>query len=101
MPRFGVLFLILATVLFCACPRTDNQEIDDQAGLMAPIERQRVVSFAHSLLRNQDIELKVVILERAAADLDQKALKLFEDYRVGNQTHGARGLLLVIDPLGH
>lgn len=100
MSRFGLLFLILATVLFCGCPQPNETSIDDRAGLLASSERQRVESFARSLLQDQDIELKVVILEKAAADLDQKALKLFEDYRVGRKTRGARGLLLVIDPAG-
>jgi len=101
MSRFGVLIVMLVAVLLAGCPQTNESPIADRAGLMARSERQRVADFQHSLLQDYDIELKVVVLERTAADLDQKALQLFEEYGVGRQTHGARGLLLVIDPLGH
>ena len=101
MSRFGVLILMLLVVLLSGCPQTNESPIDDRAGLMAPSERQRVADFQHSLLQDYDIEFKVVVLERTTADLDQKALQLFEKYGVGRQTHGARGLLLVIDPMGH
>jgi hypothetical protein len=87
-------------VLISGCPQTNESSIDDRPGLLVSSERQRVDSFARSLLQDQDIELKVVILEKVASDLDQKALQLFEEYRVGRKTRGARGLLLVIDPLG-
>lgn len=100
MSRFLVLILLLLAVLLSGCPQTNESPIDDRAGLMARTERQRVVDFQRSLLQDQDIELKVMVLGKAAADLDQKALELFEDYGVGRQTRGARGLLLVIDPLG-
>ncbi len=100
MSRFGVLILMLVALLLTGCPQTNEAPIDDRAGLMAPIERQRVADFQRSLLQNQDIELAVVVLEKTAADLDQKALQLFEDYGVGHKTRGARGLLLVIDPSG-
>jgi hypothetical protein len=100
MSRFGVLIVMLVAVLLAGCPQTNKSPIDDQAGLMSRTERQRVASFAHSLLQNHDIELKVVVLKKAASDLDQKALQLFEDLGLGRQTRGARGLLLLIDPLG-
>jgi hypothetical protein len=100
MSRFGVPIVMLVAVLLAGCPQTNESPIADRAGLMARSERQRVVDFQHSLLQDYDIELKVVVLERAAADLDQKALGLINTYRVGRQTRGARGLLLVIDPLG-
>jgi uncharacterized protein len=103
MQRLGVriLLLMLVGVLLASCKPATEQGIEDRVGLLTSEERQRVVDFQHSLLQDYDIELKVVVLERTAADLDQKALQLFEEYGVGRQTHGARGLLLVIDPLGH
>lgn len=102
MHRLSVLTLltVLVAVLLVGCPQTNDAPIDDRAGLMTSAERQRVADFQSSLLNNQDIELAVVVLEKAAADLDQKALQLFENYRVGRKTQGARGLLLVIDPSG-
>ncbi|OEU72488.1 MAG: hypothetical protein BA869_02480 [Desulfuromonadales bacterium C00003107] len=103
MQRLGVriLLLMLVGVLLAGCKPATEQGIEDRVGLLTSVERQRVADFQHSLLQDYDIELKVVVLERTAADLDQKALQLFEEYGVGRQTHGARGLLLVIDPLGH
>ncbi len=95
-----ILCLILLVFLLAGCSKSDDQPVEDRAGLLTLTERQRVDSYARSLLQDQDIELKVVILEKTAADLDQKALELVETYRVGSQTRGARGLLLVIDPLG-
>lgn len=103
MQRLGVriLLLMLVGVLLASCKPATEHGIEDRVGLLTSVERQRVADFQHSLLQDYDIELKVVVLERTAADLDQKALQLFEEYGVGRQTHGARGLLLVIDPLGH
>ncbi len=103
MHRLGILILLilLAVFLLAGCPQSNEQSIDDRSGLLTSSERQRVVGFQYSLLQDLDIEFKVVVLEKAAADLDRKALQLFEDYRVGRQTRSARGLLLVIDPIGH
>lgn len=95
-----ILVLMLVGVLLVGCQRSDDQSIEDRAGLLTSLERQRVASFAHSLLQNHDIELKVVVLKKAASDLDQKALQLFDNFGLGRQTRGAHGLLLVIDPLG-
>ncbi len=102
MHRLSVLTLLtlLAAFFLAGCPQINESPIDDRAGLMTLAERQRVADFQHSLLQDYDIELKVVVLEGTAADLDQKALQLFEEYGVGRQTRGARGLLLVIDPSG-
>jgi len=95
-----ILLLMFVTVLLAGCPKSDDRPIDDRAGLLKAAERRRVADFQRSLLQGQDIELKVTVLERAAADLDRKAVELFETYRVGGRTRAARGLLLVIDPAG-
>lgn len=97
---FWIQLLLMAAVLLTGCPQSNKSLIDDQAGLMTQTERQRVVDFQRSLLQNHDVELKVVVLKKAASDLDQKALQLFEKFGLGRQTRGARGLLLVIDPSG-
>lgn len=95
-----ILLLMLLGVLLAGCPRSADRPIDDRGRLLSSSERQRVGDFQRSLLQDQDIELKVVVLERAAADLDRMARELFESYRVGGRTRAARGLLLAIDPAG-
>ncbi len=95
-----LLSLILLAGLLAGCPKSNDPPIDDPAGLLTSSERQRVADFQRSLLQDQDIELKVVVLEEAAIDLDQLALDLFATYRVGQRTRAERGLLLAIDPAG-
>ena len=95
-----ILLMMFVGVLLAGCPKSDDRLIDDPAGLLTAAERQGVGEFQRSLLRNHHIELKVVVLQRPAVDLDQTALELFEHYGVGRRTRAARGLLLVIDPAG-
>ncbi|SHJ12406.1 uncharacterized protein SAMN02745165_01641 [Malonomonas rubra DSM 5091] len=89
--------LLIVSLLLCCCEQVAL--VQDDAALLSDAQRQRLETFQTLLLEEQDVELHLVILERAAVDLDQEALELFEQKRIGGQTSGARGLLLVVDPI--
>ncbi|MCM2265208.1 MAG: TPM domain-containing protein [Desulfuromonadales bacterium] len=78
------------TVVFC----------DDRAELLSGPQRDRLNGFHQKLLEDVDIHLLVVVLDRLERDLDGKSVAIFEKYRVGSETNGARGVLLVVDPFG-
>ena len=52
------------------------------------------------LLRDLDIHFKAVFLVGRGGDIDRTAVELFDRYRLGMQTRAARGVLLVVDPVG-
>jgi len=61
-------------------------------------QQGRLQTFQQLLYVEQDVEFLLVILDHAVADLDQKALDLFEEHKLGRMTNGARGLLLLVAP---
>lgn len=99
MPRLlAPLLLLLLTLTACQRPAADF--IDDRAGLLAPAARERIAAMHRQLLTDLDLHLKLVILETTVADLDAEALRLVEAGKVGGDTRGARGVLLLVDPQG-
>jgi uncharacterized membrane protein YgcG len=94
-------FLLLALLtLLAGCNQEPSHDfVQDPAGLLSSAQQQRLKEFQQLLLTEQDVDFLLVILDQAAVDLDQQALDLFELNRLGEQTAGARGLLLLVDPL--
>lgn len=75
--------------------------IDDRPGLLTQREKDRIARFHHALLNDLDIHIKVVVLETSCTDLDQEAVRLFQEYVPGTATRGAKGILFLVDPKGH
>lgn len=101
MKSFIKFWLILVVPLLLAgCADRREQPVEDQAGLLSTAEESRLGQFHRHLLKELDIELKVLVLAESPGDIDRAAVKLFEDYGVGRRTRAARGVLLVVDPPG-
>jgi len=47
-----------------------------------------------------DIHIMAVLLEESPDDIDKEAANIFQEYGVGGTTHGAKGVLFLIDPAG-
>ena len=52
------------------------------------------------LLEELDIHIKVIILEEASPDINQKTVQLFGENALGKKTRGAKGVLFLVDPAG-
>lgn len=98
--RFARLVLGLVLLLCCGCSRSNAALtfVDDPAALLSGIERQRIEDQAQSLLQYQHIQLLVVVLSQPVDDLDDMAVKTFEQHRLGIHTGKARVILLLFDP---
>jgi uncharacterized protein len=103
MAKSFLPLLLLPLLLLPAACRDRSKPpsfIDDRAGLLTSAERGRIENYHRRLLKDLDIHLDVVILTGRSADIDAEAVRLFEAYKVGAETRGARGVLLLIDPEG-
>lgn len=70
--------------------------VADQAGLLADDEQARIAEFHRYLLRDHDLDYRVVIA-RNLGDVDLYAADYFRDNEVGAASRTGRGLLLVLD----
>ncbi|MFT5180187.1 MAG: hypothetical protein ACI8S3_000059 [Alphaproteobacteria bacterium] len=71
--------------------------VDDDAALMSPDERAFVASFHGFLIKDHNIDYRVVTVD-GAGDIDRFAAKRFEKLFANSRSATGRGLLLVIDP---
>ena len=96
------VFALLA-VVFCAggCERStaDERAVVDQAGLLSSQATQRIEQLAHSMLKHNGVQLQVVTLATSPADMDAAALHWMEEHHVGQLAGGARGVVLMVDPV--
>jgi len=99
--RIIVLFCLLVFLsLGCSDQSSESKDfIVDQAGILQKLEINRIHDYHDKLLDELDVHLKVVVLGVKTADIDRKAVELFEQYALGSRTRGARGVLLLVDPL--
>lgn len=74
--------------------------VSDQAALLSKAEKNHITQLGRALLRDMDIHIMTVVLKESPDDIDNKAVKLFQEYGVGRTTHGAKGVLFLIDPFG-
>ena len=101
MKTFVTITCLLFAFLAAGCNRPEPVTFcDDRAGLLSADRQERLRSFHRQLIKDADIHLLVVVLDRQVQDLDREAVVLFEQHRVGGTTNGARGVLLVVDPVG-
>jgi uncharacterized protein len=95
--RLPLVSVLLVSLLGC---RGEPGFLEDRAGLLTPAERERIVGYHERLLDAFDIHLKLVILAQSPPDLDALAVEVFGTDRVGMETGGARGVLILVDPPG-
>jgi len=95
-----VTFLTLA-LLVAGCDRPPaTPQVDDRASRLEASRVARLEAYQTRLRQDVDIHFQLTLLTKSPADLDTEALRLFEAYRLGSTTNGARGVLLLIDPVG-
>lgn len=92
-----VVAFALAALLSCSS-EPKRSFVQDRAKLLSTDQKQRLAEFQNLLLQEEDVHLFVATLDHPADNLEQIALELFEENSLGEQTNGARGLLLVIAP---
>jgi uncharacterized protein len=74
--------------------------VNDQASLLSKAEKNHITQLTSALLKDMDIHIMAVVLKESPDDIDYKAVTLFQKYGVGRSTHGAKGILFLIDPQG-
>jgi hypothetical protein len=101
-----VLFLFLITGFTGCTGNNDPQKnagitfVRDPAALLSKAEKKHITHLSSALLRDMDIHIMAVVLKQSPEDMDNQAVKLFQEYGVGRTTHGAKGVLFLIDPSG-
>ncbi|MGE4579798.1 MAG: YgcG family protein [Desulfuromonadales bacterium] len=94
------IFLGLA-LLVASCDRpTAMSQVDDRAALLDTDRVARLEAFQEHLRQDIDIHFQLTLLAKSPTNLDAEALRLFEAHRLGSTTRGARGVLLLVDPVG-
>jgi len=103
---FAAVFLS-CFAMFAGC--TENNDppknsvitfVSDQAALLSKAEKNHITQLSSALLRDMDIHIMAVVLKQSPEDINNKAVKLFQEYGVGRTTNGAKGVLFLIDPSG-
>lgn len=74
--------------------------VSDKADLLSKAEKNHITQLGSALLRDMDIHIMAVVLKESPENIDNKAVKFFQEYGVGQTTHGAKGVLFLIDPPG-
>ena len=74
--------------------------VSDQAALLSKAEINHITQLGNARLRDMDIHIMALVLKESPEDIDNKAVKLFQEYGVGRTTNGAKGVLFLVDPLG-
>lgn len=101
MMKLAALFLLIISLMLAGCDRHKAPLFcDDRPGLLNSAQQERLSHFHRKLLDDIDVHLVLVVLDKRSLNLDHEAVVLFDQYRVGGETQGARGVLLVIDPDG-
>lgn len=100
-------FLLFYTTIPTGCTGSNSSPksegisfISDHAALLSKAEKDHIAQLTGALLKDMDIHIMAVVLEESPDDIDSKAVQLFQEYGVGRTTHGAKGVLFLIDPLG-
>lgn len=100
------IFLCFVAI-FAGCTGNNNPQkssgitfVSDEAALLSKVEKYRITQLSSALLRDMDIHIMAVVLKQSPKDIDIKAVNLFQEYGVGRTTHGAKGVLFLIDPSG-
>lgn len=98
------LTVIFALIIFvpgvCFSIESGPDFVDDQTQILTKHERERIVQMNGKLLKDLDIHIKVVVLEKSPLDINQEAVRLFEEAALGKKTQEAKGVLFLVDPTG-
>lgn len=99
MNRFAVLLLavVLAAAAIVFLRSRDVPIVLDEAGLLDESERAFVSKYHGYLVKDHDIDYRVVTSNLPSSVLEQ-AVDLYEKLGVGSRSEWGRGLLLVINP---
>ncbi len=98
MRNFLLSFLFFGLIF--GCSTGGNDFLEDPAKFLSASEKERIEHYHAVLLKAQDIHFKAVFLKDAVADIDQKAVELFDQYKLGEKTKAAKGVLLLVDAKG-
>lgn len=95
-----VLAATIAVLLIYAIPEPHHQTslVQDNARLMTVAERQRLSEYHSFLIDDHDIDYRV-ITSGETADINNFAVKHFEEEFSRSRSKSGRGLLLVVDPV--
>lgn len=103
---FAAVFLS-CFAMFAGCTENNDPKknsvitfVSDQAALLSKAEKNHITQLSSALLRDMDIHIMTVVLKQSPEDINNKAVKLFQEYGVGRTTNGAKGVLFLIDPSG-
>jgi uncharacterized protein len=98
---------LFSIFMFEACTKNSDPQkksgitfVMDQAALLSQAEKNHMIQLSSALMRDMDIHIMAVVLKQSPADIDNKAVELFQQYGVGRTTNGAKGVLFLIDPSG-
>jgi hypothetical protein len=100
------LFLFSVTMFQACTGNNDPQKssgitfVSDPAALLSNAEKNHMTQLSSALLRDMDIHIVTVVLKQSPEDINNQAVKLFQEYGVGRTTNGAKGVLFLIDPSG-
>lgn len=92
-----LLFSFLCLGVIFGCSTGNHEFLEDPANFLSASEKERIEQFHAILLKEEDIHFKVVFLRDVADDIDQKAVTLFDQYKLGAKTRAARGVLFLVD----
>lgn len=99
----SAIFLV-SFILCVGCTKNNNSSglkfVNDQAGILSKAEKDHITELNNALLRDMDIHIMVIVIKKRSEDIDNEAVKLFEEYNIGRTTKGAKGVLFLIDPSG-
>jgi uncharacterized protein len=71
--------------------------VQDQAGLLAPAQRDQIADYHEAILEAYDLDYRVVVLT-GGPDVNAAAARHFADMEIGGLSTRGRGLLLLIAP---
>ena len=91
----------MPAILLTACRNhPETSFVDDRAGLLKTEQLIHLENYHHLLLRDLNIHFQLTILAESPTDPDRMAIELFDTLGLGKATGGARGVLLLVDPVG-
>lgn len=98
LPRAGIVIWVAIVMAIAAtgCSRPQTF-VRDGANLMSHEQVQHVSTFHSSLLKDHDIDYRVVTENITGVDINDRAEELFTAQKVGSESRGGRGLLLVLN----
>jgi len=98
--RVTLPLCLVLLIMLGACQRPESDFVHDPSGYLDAAAKTRIASLHRALLRDGDIHFRLEILPEASDHINREAVQLFDTYRLGETTRAARGVLLLVDPMG-